>query len=75
MQDYLKQMAYEMQNILPKCNYPILDQIILNILFYVHKSITPNILTHGNDYLIHLSQVDNNTITNKNIIDNNRKKL
>jgi hypothetical protein len=67
LQDYFKKMAYEMQNILPKCNYPILDQIILNVLYYKHKTITPKLLSHGNNFFVHLSQVSDTELTEKNI--------
>jgi hypothetical protein len=68
--NYLKSMTHELQTILPKCNYPILDQIILNILYYVRKNITPQILPHNNGYIVHLSQEDKSSITNNNIKDN-----
>jgi hypothetical protein len=70
LQDYFKKMAYEMQNILPKCNYPILDQIILNVLYYKHKNIAPKLLTHGNDFIVHLSQVNDSELTESNIQNN-----
>lgn len=71
MQDYFKKMAYEMQNILSKCNYPILDQIILNIFYYKTKNIKPKVLKHCNDFILHLSQVcDDTELSNNNILNN-----
>lgn len=71
IQDYFKKMAYEMQYILPKCNYPILDQVILNVLYYNKKTITPHILPHNNGFIIHLSQVDDHKLSSLNITKEN----
>ena len=68
--DYFKYMTQELQTILPRCNYPILDQIILNILYYIRRNITPHILPHNNGFIVHLSQEDKTSITSNNIINN-----
>lgn len=67
IQNYFKFMIGELQNLLPRCNYPILDQIILNILYYVRGNIEPIILPHNNKHIVHLSQEDKSIITTKNI--------
>lgn len=65
--DYQKQVAYELQRVLARQPYFAYDQVILNVLYYVNKSITPTILPHGNDYVVHLAHVGDNELTKENV--------
>jgi hypothetical protein len=67
IKDYQKQVAYELQNVLARQYYFAYDQVILNVLYYVFNSIKPTILTHGNDYIVHLAHVSDNELTNDNV--------
>jgi hypothetical protein len=72
--DYQKQVAQELGVVLVRQNYFAYDQVILNYFTYVLKTLNFKILSHSNDFIIHLSQEDeiqdlslwvrNNTIYN-----------
>lgn len=53
--DYQKQVAQELSIILSQRNYFAYDQVILNLLTYVRKTLDLKILPFGNDFIIHLS--------------------
>jgi hypothetical protein len=65
--DYQKQVAHELQKVLARQYYFAYDQVILNVLYYVTKSISPTILPHGNEYIVHLAHVDNEELTKENV--------
>lgn len=65
--DYQKQVAYELQKVLARQYYFAYDQVILNVLYYVFKSIKPTILTHGNNYVVHLAHVSDDELTKENV--------
>lgn len=51
---YQKQVAHELQKILSYRPYFAYDQVILNVLTYSKKTLTPTILPHGNPYIVHM---------------------
>jgi hypothetical protein len=69
--DYQKQVATELSIILPQRNYFAYDQVILNLLTYVRKSIQLEILPHGDEFLIHLSAADEKNDLSEKWINNN----
>lgn len=56
--DYQKKVASELGVVLARQNYFAYDQVILNHLTYITNDLNFTILPHLNDYIIHLSQVD-----------------
>lgn len=56
--NYQKKVVNELSVLLSKHNFFAYDQVILNYLTYNTQELDFNILTHGNDYIIHLSQED-----------------
>jgi len=56
--EYQKQVANELSVVLARQNYFAYDQVILNYFVYVTKSLDVKILTHGNNFIVHLSQED-----------------
>lgn len=69
VQDYQKQVAEELEKVLARQYYFAYDQVILNLLYYVQKSINPIILSHGNNFMVHLAHVKDEEITNENFVD------
>jgi len=69
--DYQKQVATELSIILPQRNYFAYDQVILNLLTYVRKSLQLEILPHGDEFLIHLSAADEKNDLSEKWICNN----
>ena len=70
VQDYQKQVAVELQKVLARQYYFAYDQVILNVLYYVYSSVKPTILSHGNDYMVHLAHVLDKELTTKNVVNN-----
>lgn len=60
--DYQKQVANELQRILATRPYFAYDQVILNVLTYVTKTIKPTIITHGNPYIVHMHHMSNDEL-------------
>lgn len=69
IKDYQKQVSYELQKVLARQYYFAYDQVILNVLYYVFDSIKPTILSHGNDYIVHLAHVKDSDLTDENVKD------
>lgn len=63
MLDYQKQVSHELQNILSKRPYFAYDQVILNVLVYSRKTLTPTILNHDNQYITHMHFVKDEDLT------------
>jgi hypothetical protein len=61
--DYQKQVVTELQHILATRPYFAYDQVILNVLTYSTKTITPTILPHGNPYVAHMHYQSPNLLT------------
>ena len=70
VQEYQRQVAVELQKVLARQYYFAYDQVILNVLHYVFKSIQPTILHHGNYYMVHLAHVQDSELTTKNVVNN-----
>jgi hypothetical protein len=60
--DYQKQVANELQKILATRPYFAYDQVILNVLTYVTKTIQPTIISHGNHYVVHMHHMSNDEL-------------
>lgn len=56
--DYQQKVTKELSFLLTKQNFFAYDQVILNYLTYITKTLSFNLLPHGNDYIVHLSQED-----------------
>ena len=56
--DYQKKVVSELAVVLARQNYFAYDQVILNHLTYITQDLKFNILPHLNDFIVHLSQVD-----------------
>jgi len=56
--EYQKKVSQELGVVLARQNYFAYDQVILNHFVYATKTLNFNILSHLNDYIVHLSQED-----------------
>lgn len=56
--DYQKQVAKELEYILANRPYFAYDQVILNLLTYSRKTVKPLILPHGNEFVVHMHQME-----------------
>lgn len=61
--EYQKQVAYELQKILAIRPYFAYDQVILNVLTYAKKTLSPTILSHGNPYIVHMHHMSSDELT------------
>ena len=68
--EYQKQVSYELQNILSKRPYFAYDQVILNVLVYSRKTLSPTILEYGNEYIAHMHFIKDEDLTAKDFKDN-----
>jgi hypothetical protein len=59
MIDYQKKVTDELGVVLSRRNYFAYDQVILNHLTYIEKSLNFKVLSHFNDFIVHFAQEDN----------------
>ena len=67
--DYQKQVAKELQYILSIRPYFAYDQVILNVLTYSRKTLTPTILAHNNHYISHMHFLKDEDLPNYSFTD------
>jgi hypothetical protein len=68
--EYQKQVAKELEHILATRPYFAYDQVILNVLTYSRKTLTPTILPYDTHFISHMHFIKNKDITNNTFKNN-----